>query len=142
MLWNKLAAIQIFQPEILENLCICISNANRKTLRVLHFKLKSSGKTSFDLTTPLFAPKFSNKHSEQCISYRQQIIWNELQLDIREQTFNCFKRRIKWILSPWPNSGKYDNSMSLFWNVCFRFCKKITHLNIYILLNCYFVDFT
>ena len=54
--------------------------------------------TRFDETLPLTVPRIANKHSEQCISYRGPVIWNELPVDIREQTYNCFKIRLKRLL--------------------------------------------
>ena len=54
--------------------------------------------TRFHQTAPLLVPKMSNRHSEQCISYRGPKIWNELPLYVREQTYNCFKIKSKRIL--------------------------------------------
>ena len=84
------------------------------------FRERSSNyPTRLDSTMPLTVPRISNKHSEQCISYRGPMIWNDLSLDIREQTYNCFKIRLKRLLL-----ARQDLSSQL----CYIVSSSIIHL--------------
>ena len=47
----------------------------------------------------MFVHKISNKHSEEYICYRGPMIWNDLPLDIRKQTYNCLEIRVKRLVS-------------------------------------------
>ena len=40
-------------------------------------------------------PRISNKHSEQCISYRGPKIWNDICLSTRNKSYDCFKKTFK-----------------------------------------------
>ena len=51
--------------------------------------------TRFDQTTSLIVPSILNKHSEQCIIHTGPKIWNELILDVREQTYDFFQNTVK-----------------------------------------------
>ena len=51
-----------------------------------------------DTTIPSTVPRISIKHSLECINYRGPMIWNDLSLDIREPTFDCFKITLKRLL--------------------------------------------
>ena len=51
--------------------------------------------TRLDESMPLCVPRITNKHSEQCIAYRGAVVWNNINLDTRSQTYNCFKIRLK-----------------------------------------------
>ena len=54
--------------------------------------------TRYDQTTPLIVPRISNEHSEQYIIYTGPQIWNELPLDVREQTFKYFEISLQLFL--------------------------------------------
>ena len=74
-----------------------------KCLQILDFsdwftQLSSIYHIRFNQTTPILVPRIWNKHSEQCVIYRGPKIWNELPLDVREQTYNCFKMKLKQFL--------------------------------------------
>ena len=71
-----------------------------KCLHILDFsdwftQLSSIYHIRFDQTTPLLLPRISNKPSEQFVINRGPKIWNELPLDVRQQTCNCFKLKLK-----------------------------------------------
>ena len=51
------------------------------------------------MQTSVIGTRVHNKHSEQCILYRGSVTWNQLLLDLRQETYKCYKIRLKrWLL--------------------------------------------
>ena len=46
----------------------------------------------------IFIPQIRFKHSEQCISYRGPKIWNDIALNIRDKSYDTFKKNYKILL--------------------------------------------